>query len=175
MIKYIFRRILWMPLLLLMVSLIVFGLGTYGPGDPVEVQLGNNYDEKTAQRIRDKMGLNDPFVFQWIRYVKNAITGDFGESYVFKNRPVTSLLLPKLLVSAQLNLIAFLIAISIGTPLGFYAAVHYGSARDPGVVISTLFFYAMPVFFTAPLLILIFALKLTGLTSSTVLGYKKGS
>ena len=54
----------------------------------------------------------------------------------------------------------FLIAISIGTPLGFYAAVHYGSARDPGVVISTLFFYAMPVFFTAPLLILIFALKL---------------
>ena len=107
MIKYIFRRILWMPVLLLMVSLIVFGLGTYGPGDPVEVQLGNNYDEKTAQRIRDKMGLNDPFVFQWMRYVKNAIKGDFGESYVFKNRPVTSLLLPKLLVSAQLNLVAF--------------------------------------------------------------------
>ncbi len=160
MIKYIFRRIVWMPVLLLMVSLIVFGLGTYGPGDPVEVQLGNNYDEKTAQRIRDKMGLNDPFVFQWMRYVKNAIKGDFGESYVFKNRPVTSLLLPKLLVSAQLNLVAFIIAISIGTPLGFYAAVNYGTAKDPGVVISTLFFYAMPVFFTAPLMILIFALKL---------------
>ena len=48
MIKYIFRRIVWMPVLLLMVSLIVFGLGTYGPGDPVEVQLGNNYDEKVG-------------------------------------------------------------------------------------------------------------------------------
>ena len=101
MLNYILRRIFWMPILLLLVSLIVFFLGVYGPGDPVEVQLGNNYDEQSANRIREKMGLNDPFFIQWANYVANAVTGDFGESYVFKNRAVSELLLPKLIVSAK--------------------------------------------------------------------------
>ena len=160
MLKYIFKRIFWMPVLLLMVSLIVFFLGVYGPGDPVEVQLGNNYDQESADRIREKMGLNDPVVIQWLNYVRKAVVGDFGESYVFKNREVSELLIPKLIVSAKLNIISFVIAIAIGTPLGFYAAVHNGTVRDPIVVIFSLVFYAMPVFFTAPFLILIFALQL---------------
>ena len=160
MLKYIFKRIIWMPVLLLMVSLIVFFLGVYGPGDPVEVQLGNNYDQESADRIREKMGLNDPVFFQWLNYVRKAAVGDFGESYVFKNREVSELLIPKLIVSAKLNIISFVIAIAIGTPLGFYAAVHNGTVRDPIVVIFSLVFYAMPVFFTAPFLILIFALQL---------------
>ena len=160
MLKYIFKRIIWMPVLLLMVSLIVFFLGVYGPGDPVEVQLGNNYDQESADRIREKMGLNDPVVIQWLNYVRKAVVGDFGESYVFKNREVSELLIPKLIVSAKLNIISFVIAIAIGTPLGFYAAVHNGPVRDPIVVIFSLVFYAMPVFFTAPFLILIFALQL---------------
>ena len=160
MLKYIFKRIVWMPVLLLMVSLIVFFLGVYGPGDPVEVQLGNNYDQESADRIREKMGLNDPVVIQWLNYVRKAAVGDFGESYVFKNREVSELLTPKLIVSAKLNIISFVIAIAIGTPLGFYAAVHNGTVRDPIVVIFSLVFYAMPVFFTAPFLILIFALQL---------------
>ena len=159
MLKYIFKRIIWMPVLLLMVSLIVFFLGVYGPGDPVEVQLGNNYDQESADRIREKMGLNDPVVIQWLNYVRKAAVGDFGESYVFKNREVSELLIPKLIVSAKLNIISFVIAIAIGTPLGFYAAVHNGTVRDPIVVIFSLVFYAMPVFFTAPFLILIFALQ----------------
>ena len=54
-VKVYFRRIVWMPVLLLMVSIIVFILGVYGPGDPIEVQLGNNYDEANAERIREKM------------------------------------------------------------------------------------------------------------------------
>ena len=160
MLKYIFKRIVWMPVLLLMVSLIVFFLGVYGPGDPVEVQLGNNYDQESADRIREKMGLNDPVVIQWLNYVRKAAVGDFGESYVFKNREVSELLIPKLIVSAKLNIISFVIAIAIGTPLGFYAAVHNGTVRDPIVVIFSLVFYAMPVFFTAPFLKLIFALQL---------------
>tara|TARA_B100000945_G_scaffold218977_1_gene176755 strand:- start:5721 stop:6617 length:897 start_codon:yes stop_codon:yes gene_type:complete len=149
-----------MPVLLLMVSLIVFFLGVYGPGDPIEVQLGNNYDEESADRIREKMGLNDPVFVQWFNYVRNAAVGDFGESYVFKNREVSELLIPKLIVSAKLNIISFFIAIIIGTPLGFYAAVNNGNFKDPIVVIFSLVFYAMPVFFTAPFLILIFALQL---------------
>ena len=109
MLKYIFKRIIWMPVLLLMVSLIVFFLGVYGPGDPIEVQLGNNYDEESADRIREKMGLNDPVFVQWFNYVRNAAVGDFGESYVFKNREVSELLITKLKLSEKLNIISFFI------------------------------------------------------------------
>ena len=76
---YILRRIIWTPILLLLISLLVFVMGQYGPGDPVEVQLGQNYSEERAQRIREAKGLNDPFIVQYFRYVKNAIKGEYNK------------------------------------------------------------------------------------------------
>ncbi|MEK9676288.1 MAG: hypothetical protein VW271_07170, partial [Chloroflexota bacterium] len=67
---------------------------------------------------------------------------------------------PRLLVSLQLNLAAAVVAFGIGLPLGFYAAKKQGTARDPAIVITMLILYAMPVFFTAPFLILFFAVQL---------------
>ena len=62
---YILRRIIWTPILLLVISLIVFIMGQYGPCDPVEVQLGQNYSEERAERIREAKGLNDPLFIQY--------------------------------------------------------------------------------------------------------------
>ena len=160
MLAYMARRLLWTPFLLLIISFIVFVLGTYGPGDPVEVRLGQNYTQEAAERLRDRLGLNDPLHEQWGRYVWNAVRGDFGKSLVFQGRSVSELLGPKLLASAQLNLAAFLITVTFGLPLGFYAAKRQGTWHDPAVVISTLSIFALPVFFTAPFLITIFALRL---------------
>ena len=160
MLAYMARRLLWTPFLLLIISFIVFVLGTYGPGDPVEVRLGQNYTLEAAERLRDRLGLNDPLHEQWGRYVWNAVRGDFGKSLVFQGRSVSELLGPKLLASAQLNLAAFLITVTFGLPLGFYAAKRQGTWHDPAVVISTLSIFALPVFFTAPFLITIFALRL---------------
>ena len=160
MLAYMVRRLLWTPVLLLSVSIVVFVLGTYGPGDPVEVRLGQNYTPEAAERLREQMGLNDSVVVQWRRYVSNALRGNFGESYVFQGRTVTEILRPRLWVSAQLNLAAFLITLVFGVPLGFYAAKRQGTWHDPAVVLTTLTFFAMPVFIIAPFLIWLFALQL---------------
>ena len=160
MLAYMVRRLLWTPVLLLSVSVVVFILGTYGPGDPVEVRLGQNYTPEAAERLREQMGLNDHIAVQWQRYVSDALHGDFGESYVFQGRTVIEILRPRLWVSAQLNFAAFLITLVFGVPLGFYAAKRQGTMKDPAVVLTTLTFFAMPVFIIAPFLIWLFALQL---------------
>jgi peptide/nickel transport system permease protein len=95
-----------------------------------------------------------------MRFIGNALKGDLGESYVFQGKTVTSLIGPRLLVSLQLNIAASIVALSVGLPLGFYAAKRQGTKTDPAILISMLILYAMPVFFTAPFLILFFAVKL---------------
>ncbi|MBM32461.1 MAG: hypothetical protein CL764_06375 [Chloroflexi bacterium] len=157
---YILRRIIWTPILLLIISLIVFIMGLYGPGDPVEVQLGQNYSEERAERIREAKGLNDPLYIQYFRYIGNALKGDFGESYKYPSKKVSELLKPKLVVSAKLFLASIFITILLGIPLGFYSALRQGSWIDPSVVALTLVLYAMPVFLIAPVLIIVFSLEL---------------
>lgn len=166
MLAYMVRRILWTPILLLIVSLIVFFLGTYGPGDPIEVRMGQNYDPEVAERLREQLGLNDSFAVQWGRYVLDAARGDFGESFQYQGRDVTAIIGPKLLVSLQLNLWSYIIVFGFGVPLGFMAAKRQGTWRDPGIVITALAFYALPVFIIAPFLIWIFALRLDWLPVS---------
>ena len=160
MIEYLSRRLLWTPVLLLIASFFVFFMGNIAPGDPAELRLGNRATPEKIEKLRDEMGLNEPFMIQYIKFVKNALMGNFGESYVFQGKKVTELIKPRLLVSMQLNIAVSLVSILIGIPLGFYAAKKNGSWMDPAIVITMLFLFAMPVFFTAPLLILLFAVKL---------------
>ena len=95
MLAYTVRRLLWTPVLLVAVSLFVFVLGEFGPGDPVEVALGQNYTEERAERLREQRGLNSPVPVRYVKYIGNAITGDFGDSFVFTGRTVSGLLGPK--------------------------------------------------------------------------------
>ncbi len=135
-------------------------MGTVAPGDPAELRLGNRATPERVDRLREQLGLNDPLPIRYIRFIGNALKGDLGESYVFQGKTVTSLIGPRLLVSLQLNIAASIVALSIGLPLGFYAAKRQGTKTDPAILISMLILYAMPVFFTAPFLILFFAVKL---------------
>ncbi len=160
MLVYILRRLLWTPVLLLLAAFFVFFMGTVAPGDPAELRLGNRATPERVDRLREQLGLNDPLPIRYIRFIGNALKGDLGESYVFQGKTVTSLIGPRLLVSLQLNIAASIVALSIGLPLGFYAAKRQGTKTDPAILISMLILYAMPVFFTAPFLILFFAVKL---------------
>lgn len=166
MIEYLSRRLLWTPVLLLIASFFVFFMGNIAPGDPAELRLGNRATPEKIEKLRDEMGLNEPFIIQYIKFVKNALTGNFGESYVFQGKKVTELIKPRLLVSLQLNIAVSLVSILLGVPLGFYAAKKNGSWMDPAIVLTMLFLFAMPVFFTAPLLILLFAVKLSWIQAS---------
>ena len=160
MLVYILRRLLWTPVLLLLAAFFVFFMGTVAPGDPAELRLGNRATPERVDRLREQLGLNDPLPIRYMRFIGNALKGDLGESYVFQGKKVTSLIGPRLLVSVQLNIAASIVALSVGLPLGFYAAKRQGTKTDPAILISMLILYAMPVFFTAPFLILFFAVKL---------------
>lgn len=157
---YIVRRLAWLPIILLIVSFITFALGRYGPGDPVEVLMGQYADESVVERIREQRGFNDSIFVQYGRYIKNVSHLDFGESFKYRGRTVGELLKKKMWVSAQLNLAALFLSVAMGIPLGLFAAMKQGTAWDTGAVAATLLGQSIPVFLTAPVLLLVFALKL---------------
>ena len=157
---YVVKRLLWLPIILLIVSFITFALGRFGPGDPVEVLMGQYADEKVVERIREQRGLNDNIFEQHGRYLKNVTRGDFGESFKYRGRTVGELLKKKMWVSAQLNLAALFLSVGIGVPLGLFAALRQGTIWDTATVALTLLGQSIPVFLTAPVVLLIFALKL---------------
>ena len=156
---YILRRLLWLPVILLIVSFITFVLGRFGPGDPVEVLMGQHSNPRVVERIREQRGLNDNIFVQYGRYLKNVTRGDFGESYKYRGRTVAELLKKKMWVSAQLNIAALLLSVSLGVTIGVFAAVKQGTAWDTAAVTFTLVGQSIPVFLTAPVLLIVFALK----------------
>jgi len=150
----------WLPVILLIVSFITFALGRFGPGDPVEVLMGQYADPEVVERIREQRGFNDHIFIQYGRYIKNISRGDFGESFKYRGRTVSELLRKKMWVSAQLNIAALFLSVSIGIPLGLFSALKQGTIWDTGTVAFTLLGQSIPVFLTAPLVLIVFALKL---------------
>ena len=149
---YILRRLAWTPILLLTVTLITFLLGSYGPGDPVELLQGQYNNPEVVERIREQRGLDRNIFVQYVVYVKNAVTGDLGESFKYRDRTVKELISKRIWVSAQLGIAASLVSILVGIPLGVYVALKQGTWIDITIVSITLFFMSLPVFITAPFL-----------------------
>ena len=158
--KYVLSRLAWLPVILLIVSFITFALGRFGPGDPVEILMGQYNDKQVIERIREQRGLNDPIFVQYGRYIKDVLRGDFGESFKYRGRTVSELLKKKMWVSAQLNIAAISLSLVVGIPLGLFAALRQGTLWDTGTVAFTLLGQSIPVFLTAPVVLLVFALKL---------------
>ena len=158
---YTLRRLLWMPFLLLIVTFITFTLLQFTPGDPVEIRLGNKYNPEVHERIRRELGLDDPLPVQYFRYVEGVVTRlDFGKSSRYRNTSVKELMAKRLPVSLQLNLAAIIITLGVGIPVGLFAGLSQGTGWDNVTVAVALGFQSLPVFITAPLLLLVFALQL---------------
>lgn len=164
--RYIVRRLLWLPVVLLAVSFITFTLGYYAPGDPVEVMLGQRVNPAAAERLREELGLNRPFFDRYVDFVLRAVNGDFGESYKYRGLPVTDLIADKVWVSVQLGLAGLALAFALGIPLGILAALKQGTWLDDLIVGTTLVLNSIPVFFTLPMMLLIFVRTLHWLPSS---------
>lgn len=164
---YALRRLVWLPFLLLIVTFITFALLRAGPGDPVQVWLGQHQNDEVRERIRARLGLDDPVVVQYLRYVEGIVTRlDFGESFRYRNTPVRELLIKRIPVSLQLNLAAIIITLGVGIPVGLFAALRQGTGWDNVVVAAALALQSLPVFITAPVLLLVFALRLDWLPTS---------
>ncbi|MFQ5880533.1 MAG: ABC transporter permease, partial [Dehalococcoidia bacterium] len=157
---YIIRRLAWAPLILLVVSLVTFALGRFGPGDPVRILAGQYPDPEVIERIREEKGLDDPFFVQYGRYMWGVFQGDFGESFKYQGQPIKDVVFPRLWVTFQYNLVAFILIFAIGIPAGIWAALRQGTWQDPFTIGVFLLFASIPVLIMVPVLQFIFALKL---------------
>lgn len=166
MVAYIARRLVWLPFVLFFVTLITFTLGFYGPGDPVQVMLGQHNDPEVAERLRAYYGLDQPFHVQYVRFVWNALHLDFGESFKFRGTDVSELLSRRVWVSAQLGLASMMISVTAGMILGLLAAIYQGRKIDIAIVTFALLLGSLPVFIVQPVLVLVLSRWLNLVPSS---------
>jgi oligopeptide transport system permease protein len=160
---YILRRLLFLPLTLLVVSFATFYVTRWGPGDPISVYSQQYRDPVAFQRVRHKYGLDKPIIEQYGIYMKALLLhADLGESFAYRSsgRSVQDVIGPKIWVSVRLGLYAFVLTFLIGIPAGVLAALKRGSWLDPFIIGVFLFFQSIPVLVTVPVLMLVFAAKL---------------
>jgi ABC-type dipeptide/oligopeptide/nickel transport system permease component len=157
MLAYLIRRLLWLPVLLIIVSFITFALGYYGPADPIAALLGQRYDPEVAARLAREYGFDQPFAVQYVKYVERVVRLDFGESIKYRNQPVLRLLIPRLAITIQLNAVSSVIGVVLGITLGMVAALQRGRLVDRLVVFWVVLGRAIPVFVAGPILLFFFA------------------
>jgi peptide/nickel transport system permease protein len=160
MLRLAIRRILAFIPLLIGVAFVTFILSFYGPGDPVQIIMGENWaSEEVYQNLRKQYGLDRPLPVQFADYLWKAVQGDFGRSYIQKVR-VGEMIGNALPVSAQLALVATLLIAVIGIGLGVISALwHY---RWPDVLIGLfgVVTHSIPAFVLAPIVLVTLVLKL---------------
>ena len=157
--KYIIKRFLLLIPVLLAVSFIVYFIVDLAPGDAVDVLLASNASEEDKNALREEMGLNDPLIVRYSKYIKGIIKGDLGISYVSKKN-VFRTYMQRLPQTLKLAFAAIAFALLIGIPLGITAAVHQNTWLDSGSMVVGLVGVSMPNFWLGLLLILFFAVRL---------------
>ena len=136
--SYLMRRLLWVPPVLFVVTFATFALARLGPGDPVRIAAGQFRDPEAFERVRAARGLDKPIYEQYYIYMKGIITeGDFGESFRYRDISVNEILFPAMWRSMQYNIVALILMLAAGIPLGIYAARKQGKWQDPAAI-STL-------------------------------------
>lgn len=166
MFKYILKRLLYLIPVLLGVSFIVFTLLYLTPGDMARNALGPSASEAAVAALRTEIGLDDPFLVQFGRYLKNLIFNfDLGYSYITRSN-VTPEIMSRAGATLRLAVSAIAFAVIIGIPVGIISAVRQYSIFDNITMIAALIGISMPVFWLGLLLILLFSVTLSWLPSS---------
>lgn len=157
--RYVIKRLLQTIIVLIGVTLLTFIMVNVAPGDPVAVMMEKKADAATIERVREQMGLNDPYSVQYLNFLKNALVGDFGNSY-FQKIPISTLLARGFRVTGTLALFVLIFSIIFGLAMGLLAAVFRGRFLDKLIMAISTLGMAMPSFFLAMILQLIFGLRL---------------
>jgi peptide/nickel transport system permease protein len=158
--KFIFKRILALIPVLLGVSLIIFSLLYFTPGDPAEYMLGMDATQENIEPLHKELGLDQPFLIQYFNYIKNIVTKfDFGKSYTTK-QSVTIELLQRVPATVTLAVLSVTFATVVGVIAGVIAAVKQYSIIDKLATIFALTGVSMPNFWTGLMMIIVFAVNL---------------
>jgi peptide/nickel transport system permease protein len=159
MFSFIMRRAVVTIPVMLIVATSVFLMLKLTPGDPAGIILGPDATEERRQELRDDLGLNDPLAIQYSRWIGDAVRGDLGDS-LFLNQSVLSSLAERAQPTMLLTLLAMIVAVGLGMPIGIIAARKRGRWIDVGAMAIAIVGISMPTFWLGLNLILIFAVKL---------------
>ncbi|WP_432661899.1 ABC transporter permease [Wukongibacter baidiensis] len=164
--KYILKRIALLLPVIIGVTFVVFTMLHFTPGDPARMALGEQAPQEAVDKLREDMGLNDPFLVQFGRYVYKAVVHqDLGRSYITK-RSVVGEIMNVFPTTLKLAALSMVVAIIIGIPFGIISAIKQYSIFDSTVMLFALVGISMPVFWLGILLILFFSVRLGWLPSS---------
>jgi peptide/nickel transport system permease protein len=163
--SYFLNRTLSIILTLLLISMITFAVTNILPGDVAMMIMGTQSNPEALAGLRQSLGLNDPLVVQYGRWVGGMVTGNWGNSLIFKV-PIATLLLQKATASAIIVVMSMTIALAVAVPLGVWSAVHRDKWQDTVSSSAALFGVSLPDFFWGIMLILLFARTLGWFPSS---------
>lgn len=158
MIRYALRRLLSLTLSLIVASIVIFAVIEVIPGDPAAFMLGVNAREDTIAALRTEMGLDRSLPVRYLDWVGGLLSGDLGTSWTYKT-PVSGLVADRVWVSLPLAIYALILSTLVAFPAGIYAASRRGKAGDVAVMGATQLGVAVPNFWFAMILVLIFAIN----------------
>ncbi len=158
MLSFVARRLLQSIFVMLAVSLIAFTLFRF-VGDPVAQMVGQETSLEDQARLRETMGLNDPITTQFVRFIGNLTTGNFGYSYRTR-QPISDMILKRLPATLELGIVSLLISLIVGIPAGIYTALHRGGVIANSILVTTLIGVSVPTFVIGIFLIYIFGVHL---------------
>lgn len=163
MLAFIIRRLLQGFAVMLTVGLVSFSLVSF-VGDPVATMLGLDTPQEARDDLREQLGLNDPFVVKYGRFLVRAAQGDFGLSYT-SSRPVAEVIAERLPATLELALVSAVLAIAMGIPMGVYTALYRRSLLSRFFLTTSLIGVSLPTFVIGIMLILVFSVTLGWLPS----------
>lgn len=170
---YALRRFISLCVTLLAASIFIFLIMEILPGDPAELILGISAQEDTLNALREQLGLNRPILERYWLWVTGLLEGDFGVSYTY-SVPVTELIAERLTVSLPLALLSLLLSTLLAIPLGVMAASFRNRWPDYGMMGVTQLGIAIPNFWFAMLLVMVFAVTLRWFPSGGFPGWQEG-
>lgn len=163
MLAYILRRVFQSAIVLLVVGLVAFSMFSY-VGDPVDNMLGQERTQADIERLRDRLGLDEPFPVQYWRFLQEAAQGNFGLSYR-QGRPVSEILVERAPATLELAAVSGLMAMVVGIGLGVFTAIRRRGIAASVIMTLSLVGVSLPTFLIGILLIYLFAVELGWLPS----------
>ncbi|MDR1157281.1 MAG: ABC transporter permease [Oscillospiraceae bacterium] len=157
--RYVLKRMALMIPVILGISLLIFAILEFSPGDPATILLGDRAPQESIDALREQMGLNRPFFVRYADFLTDALRGDFGVSYRTK-LPVFDEIMARLPTTLTLAVGAIVLTILVGLPIGVLSAVKQYSLVDSVTLAGALILTSMPGFWLGTVLILVFALTL---------------
>ena len=173
MLRYALKRLLSLVVSLAVASVVIFAVIEVAPGDPASYMLGMNAQPETLAALREELSLNQGTLARYLSWTGGLLRGDFGVSYTYRT-PVREMIAARLWVSLPLALYALTLSTLIAFPAGIFAASRRGGAGDIGVMGATQLGVAVPNFWFAMMLVLIFSINLRWFSAGGFVGWDAG-